>query len=192
MYQQLIIIAVFLFVRISGSALHGSCLINEDCGTIDTYCKDGVCSCKPNFIVWYDSCLQITTPPMHCRKKDECQNVLGARSLCTRNNVCACRPFHHLHNGQCVKNRDLHDICEHDHQCYCGVDCGDKIACIGRNCTCKPGHKAYRSRRCISIEPVHTVVQHTNLVGGSTSNKGLINILTLFLFIRLFVNNIFL
>lgn len=44
---------------------------------------------------------------------------------------------------------DLHDGCQHDHQCYCGSDCEDKIGCNGRICSCKPGHKSYMIRRCI-------------------------------------------
>ncbi|CAH0559404.1 unnamed protein product, partial [Brassicogethes aeneus] len=152
-YSYLMLVTFFIKYS-SGSGLHGQCDFDEDCGTIDTHCHSGICSCKPNFIVLFDSCIQVTTPPIHCRRKEECHRALGSRSLCSKNNICACRAFHHLHNGQCVKNRDLHETCEHDHQCYCGVDCGDKIACIARNCTCKTGHRPYRSRRCILTEPL--------------------------------------
>ncbi|KAJ8958295.1 hypothetical protein NQ318_017441, partial [Aromia moschata] len=168
----------------------------------------------------------LAKPKIICLKRHDCQRVLGVRSMCTKDSLCACKPFHHLHlecfiqNGynseaaseayfnryperrqpnmsifgrlkenlveyggfnkprpknyriqdaedvainvvgmvvvnpsissrQIEAESDLHDICEHDHQCYCGADCEDKIACIGRNCTCKPGHKPYRIRRCI-------------------------------------------
>ncbi|KAJ8913761.1 hypothetical protein NQ315_002441, partial [Exocentrus adspersus] len=91
----------------------------------------------------------VAKPRITCVKRHDCQSILGVKSMCTKSSYCACKPFHHLHHGQCVKNRDLHDICDHDHQCYCGAGCEDKIACIERNCSCRPGHKPYRSRRCI-------------------------------------------
>ncbi|KAG5892831.1 hypothetical protein JTB14_032425 [Gonioctena quinquepunctata] len=145
-------ILVFLFVlthRISGSPLNGPCESNDDCGTIDTYCRNSTCVCEENFGVWYDSCVQLSAPVVPCKRKHECHAVLGVKSMCTKKFQCACKPFHHLHLGQCVKNRDLDDMCEHDYQCYCGAGCEEKIACIHKNCTCKPGHKPYRTRRCI-------------------------------------------
>lgn len=146
--SSLVFICV-LIRRNQGSALHGACLSNDDCGTIDTYCKNETCVCRENFAVWYDSCIQMPSPPIRCTKKLECHPTLGGRSMCTKKGQCACKAFHHLHQGQCVKNRDLHTICEHDHQCYCGADCEAKIACIHKSCTCKTGHKPYRTRRCI-------------------------------------------
>ncbi|XP_057662700.1 uncharacterized protein LOC130897805 [Diorhabda carinulata] len=133
----------------AGSPLHGACLSTEDCGTIDTYCRNQTCVCRENFSVWYDSCIELPSPAIRCSKKQECHELLGPRSMCTKKNQCACKPFHHLHQGQCVKNRDLHDQCEHDHQCYCGAECQAKIACIHKSCTCKPGHKPYKIRRCM-------------------------------------------
>ncbi|CAH2013734.1 unnamed protein product [Acanthoscelides obtectus] len=62
---------------------------------------------------------------------------------------CACKPFHHIHMGQCVKNRDLDDACDHDHQCYCGAGCENRIACIDKQCSCREGYKPYGSRRCV-------------------------------------------
>ncbi|CAG9860998.1 unnamed protein product [Phyllotreta striolata] len=157
-----------LIERSQGSALHGSCLTNDDCGTIDTYCRNQTCVCRENFSVWYDSCVQTPSPPLRCSKKHECHSKLGARSMCTKKGLCTCKPFHHLHQGQCVKNRDLHDNCEHDHQCYCGADCEDKIACIHKSCSCKPGHKPYRIRRCIH-DPV--IVEEANVTVVSTTTR---------------------
>jgi len=113
-----------------------------------------VCSCRENFAIWFDSCVPLAHPRVPCTKKHDCHKTLGIKSMCTKKNQCACKAFHHLHMGQCVKNRDLLDTCDHDHQCYCGADCQDKIACIHNNCSCKAGHSPYKSRRCISDQPV--------------------------------------
>ncbi|XP_060524543.1 uncharacterized protein LOC132700960 [Cylas formicarius] len=149
---------VFLFTFgiscVIGSGLHERCDTDEDCGTIDTYCSNKICACKEHFAVFYDSCVPLAQPRIRCTDRNQCQEVMGIRSMCTKKRQCVCKPFHHLHLGQCVKNRDLHDICEHDHQCYCGAGCENKIACIGRNCTCKHGHRPYRSRQCIISDDV--------------------------------------
>lgn len=152
--EQLLLVWSICIIGTTGSALHGPCETNDDCGTIDTICHKGVCVCTENFAVWYDSCVSLPLPRITCTKKHECHKSLGIKSMCTKKNQCACKPFHHLHLGQCVKNRDLHDTCDHDHQCYCGGDCQDRIACIHKNCSCKAGHRPYKSRRCISDEPV--------------------------------------
>ncbi|XP_076268042.1 uncharacterized protein LOC143201072 [Rhynchophorus ferrugineus] len=149
-----LVIAVCFVANVAGSALHGACETDDDCGTIDTLCHNGICTCKEHFAVWFDSCVALPHPRIACEKKNECHRTLGIKSMCTKKNLCACKPFHHLHQGQCVKNRDLHDMCDHDHQCYCGADCQDKIACIHKNCSCKAGHKPYRTRRCISEHPI--------------------------------------
>ncbi|ENN79324.1 uncharacterized protein LOC109535015 [Dendroctonus ponderosae] len=138
----------------AGSALHGPCETDDDCGTMDTVCKNGVCACQEQFAVWFDSCISLAQPRVACTKKHECHKKMGIRSICTKKNQCACKAFHHLHLGQCVKNRDLHDTCDHDHQCYCGADCQSKIACIHKNCSCIAGHSPYKSRRCISDLPM--------------------------------------
>ncbi|XP_066138301.1 uncharacterized protein [Euwallacea fornicatus] len=151
------LVFIFVFVWLGGalgSALHGPCETDDDCGTIDTICYKGVCACRENFAVWYDSCVPLANPRVTCSKKQECHKALGIKSMCTKKNQCACKAFHHLHNGQCVKNRDLHDLCDHDRQCYCGADCQEKIACIHKNCSCRAGHSPYKSRRCISDQPM--------------------------------------
>ncbi|XP_028133230.1 uncharacterized protein LOC114328558 [Diabrotica virgifera virgifera] len=155
MLLRLSVFFLWVFIqRSTGSPLHGGCTSSEDCGTIDTYCKNETCVCRDNFAVWYDSCVQMPTPALRCSKKQECHKSLGARSMCTKKGQCACKPFHHIHSGQCVKNRDLHDQCEHDHQCYCGAECQGKIACIHKSCACKPGHRPYKIRRCI-LDPAY-------------------------------------
>ncbi|XP_030751854.1 uncharacterized protein LOC115879277 [Sitophilus oryzae] len=154
MHLEILLVCVACVIAgIKASAIHGPCETDEDCGTIDTECNNNVCTCKPNFAVWFDSCVALPQPRITCHKKHDCHRSLGVKSMCTKKNQCACKPFHHLHQGQCVKNRDLHDTCDHDHQCYCGEDCQEKIACIHKNCSCKAGHKPYRSRRCISDTP---------------------------------------
>lgn len=40
-----------------GSAIHGPCESDDDCGTMDTICHKGVCACRENFAVWFDSCI---------------------------------------------------------------------------------------------------------------------------------------
>ncbi|KAL1500900.1 hypothetical protein ABEB36_006319 [Hypothenemus hampei] len=142
-----------------GSALHGPCDNDDACGTIDTECQNGVCVCRENFTVLYDSCVPMAESRVHCTKKNDCHKVLGVKSTCTKKNQCVCKQFHHLHLGQCVKNRDLHETCDHDHQCYCGVDCQLKIACIHKNCSCKAGHSPYKSRRCISDQQLNSVIE---------------------------------
>lgn len=156
-HRRLVSLVLFSFIIIllflqqsSGSGLYGPCFNDTDCGTIDTYCKKGSCACREHFTEWTDTCIELANPRVSCTRKHECHSILGSRSICTRHGQCACKPFHHLYNGQCVKNRDLYDICEHDHQCYCGKDCGERIACINKNCTCSPGNTPYKIRRCIS------------------------------------------
>ncbi|CAH1971219.1 unnamed protein product [Acanthoscelides obtectus] len=147
--EQFLVFSTFFIYHTTGSALHGECFTSEDCGTIDTYCKNNTCACKENFAVWYDSCIQLPTPGIRCTKKHDCHASLGVRSICTKRMECACKPFHHIHMGQCVKNRDLDDACDHDHQCYCGAGCENRIACIEKQCSCREGYKPYGSRRCV-------------------------------------------
>ncbi|XP_050313434.1 uncharacterized protein LOC126748327 isoform X2 [Anthonomus grandis grandis] len=144
------LVSCIWIMRVTGSALHEHCETDDDCGTIDTVCEKNICVCRENFAVWFDSCLQLPQPRIACTKKHDCQKTLGVRSTCTKKSQCACKPFHHLHNNQCIKNRDLHESCDNDSQCYCGADCQEKIACIHKNCSCKAGHSSYKSRRCIS------------------------------------------
>ncbi|XP_074039036.1 uncharacterized protein [Leptinotarsa decemlineata] len=167
-FEHILVFLTISFHRISGSPLNGPCASDDDCGTIDTYCKNQTCVCAENFGVWYDSCVQLSSPAVRCKKKTECHNILGVRSMCTKKFQCACKPFHHLHMGQCVKNRDLDEMCEHDHQCYCGAGCEERIACIHKNCTCKPGHKPYRTRRCID-DPSFVITPKENLVSPPIS-----------------------
>nr|CAI5858003.1 unnamed protein product [Callosobruchus analis] len=105
--------------------------------------------------------LRIPTPSIRCTKKHDCHSSLGSRSICTKRMECACKPFHHIHLGQCVKNRDLEDACDHDHQCYCGAGCESRIACIDKQCFCREGYKPYGSRRCID-DPLYVKHHHTS------------------------------
>lgn len=107
----------------------------------------------------------VASEKIECTRKEQCHHILGNKSTC-KNKRCVCRPFHHLHKEQCVKNKgnnkmhfifwsklrsfsDLHDFCEHDHQCYCGQDCVERIGCTNNKCTCREGYKTYSIRRCI-------------------------------------------
>ncbi|XP_044252300.1 tenascin-like [Tribolium madens] len=145
-YATLIIILPII-LTVSGSALHGPCETNENCGTLDTFCQNGTCVCRDNFRVFDDHCVQIATPAIPCAHKTVCKTSLGPKGICVDKH-CACRSFHHFFNKQCVKSKGLDEECDSDHQCYCGEDCNDKIGCVNRICTCKTGFKI-KGRRCI-------------------------------------------
>ncbi|KAK9882142.1 hypothetical protein WA026_019661 [Henosepilachna vigintioctopunctata] len=179
-------IMLLLIDQSLGSALHGPCASHEECGTFDTHCRNGTCVCKDNFMTVFDSCVHVATENIECKRKEECHSILGSKSTC-KNKRCVCRPFHHLHKKQCVKNKDLHDFCEHDHQCYCGQDCIDRIGCIKHKCTCKEGYKPYSIRRCI-VDPYHPVesppieVVQRPLTSPATSGAAKFELIFLYIF----------
>lgn len=39
------------------SGLFGPCVSNEECGILDTICKNGICICRGNFTVKDDTCV---------------------------------------------------------------------------------------------------------------------------------------
>ncbi|XP_063932741.1 tenascin-like [Zophobas morio] len=168
MLIEYLIILTFTFSTASGSGLHGPCEGNEQCGTLDTYCKNGICVCKDDFVVFYDHCVQLATPHIQCMHKSNCIAILGQKGFC-KSHKCVCKSFHHFYNNQCIKSKGLDEQCDNDHQCYCGQDCNDKIECAKGICACKYGFKVYR-RRCIPDGNVTNVISSLPSLPSSICN----------------------
>lgn len=41
-----------------GALLNGKCDVDANCGTLDSHCKNGTCSCIENFTTFEDSCVK--------------------------------------------------------------------------------------------------------------------------------------
>jgi hypothetical protein len=177
------VILTFLIAAVSGSALHGSCEKNEQCGTVDTYCRNGTCICKDGFAVNEDHCVQLVVPEIACTHRSKCNLHSGHKGLFCHEKRCVCRSFHHFHNSQCVKSKGLDQECTSDHQCYCGEDCKEKIECAEGMCACKKGFKRY-STRCI-VDPRVLDSGPQTSQANSFSVHFVCRLLTMMLFVKI-------
>lgn len=41
-----------------GILLNGKCDVDANCGTLDSYCKNGTCTCSEEFTTYEDSCVK--------------------------------------------------------------------------------------------------------------------------------------
>lgn len=41
-----------------GVLLNGKCDVDTNCGTLDSFCKNGTCACIENFTTFEDSCVK--------------------------------------------------------------------------------------------------------------------------------------
>lgn len=108
-----------------GVLLNGSCDADANCGTLDSHCKNGTCTCFEDFTTFEDSCVKgmetllsekiikkyipipllVIIPKVECKSNAECK--FRARATCVKG-ICTCRPFHHEENGQCIKSKGIY------------------------------------------------------------------------------------